>query len=94
MLDEEFLYHGTTRQSAENIRKTGFDPSNSKYGGHVFLTTTHREAQKYSKIAAGGGIGSVLKVHRSNLDPAHIHSDYGGIVRYTGKIDPSHVSDV
>ena len=91
---EEYYYHGTSPQNAENILKNGLDPSKSKYQSKLYLTKNYGEASKYSKFANNNKPGVVLKIHKKHLDPQHIHSDYSGIVEYKGPIDSSNISKV
>lgn len=91
---EDYYYHGTTPENAKHIMKHGFDSSKSKYKGQLFLTKSHGEASKYSKIANNGKLGTVLRVHKDHLDPKNITSDHSGIVQYSGKIHPDHVKQV
>lgn len=85
------LYHGTTPENAERILRTGFDPTKSKYDSEIHLTDNFAEASKYSKIANKGKMGTVLAIHKSNLDPNHISSDDSGIIKYKAPIDKQHV---
>ena len=86
-------YHGTTSMNAENIKKNGISPDNSKYAGKVYLTTNYGEASKYAKIASNGKPGKVLKIHSDNLKSEHIHSNNSGIIEYKGSIHPQHISE-
>lgn len=90
---EEYLYHGTSHENAAEIKKNGLDPSKSPFK-KVYLSRNHGESNKYSKIASNGKLGKVLKVHKDNLDPNHIHKDHSGVIEYTGKINPKHIEDV
>ena len=56
---ENVYYHGTTPAVADHILKNGLDPSKSKYGNKLYLTTNHGEAHKYGKIANGNKPGVV-----------------------------------
>jgi RNA:NAD 2'-phosphotransferase (TPT1/KptA family) len=91
---ENVYYHGTSPNAASDIVRSGIDPSKSKHGSRIFLTRNHGEASKYAKFASGGKPGVVLRVDARSLDPKRVASDKSGIVQYTGKIDPRHVSRI
>ena len=90
---EEYLYHGTSSSNASKIKKDGLDPSKSPFN-KVYLSRNYGESSKYSKITSNGKLGTVLKIHKDNLDPNHIHKDHSGVIEYTGKINPKHIEDI
>lgn len=93
-LYEQYYYHGTSHENAQKILKSGTDNDKSLFDKKIYLTKNFGEAQKYSKIASGGKLGKVLKVHRSNLKDHEIHDEHSGIIQYSGKIKPEHFSEV
>ena len=93
-ISEDYYYHGTTPANADRITSSGFDPSKSKYGGKLFLTRSHSEASKYGKIANGGKLGVVLRVHKKHLDPEHTKDGDTGIIQYGHKIEKDHISRI
>jgi hypothetical protein len=90
----EYYFHGTTPDNASSALEKGLDPSKSKYGGRLFLTKNHGEAQRYSKAANNGEIGKVLMIPSHALDKNHVVKDHAGIVEYSGKIHQKHIKTV
>jgi hypothetical protein len=86
-------YHGTSKENANRIKEQGINPSESKYGGKIYLTTNYAEASKYGKITSNGKPGIVLKIHSDALTPEHIHSNNSGIIEYKGNIHKDHISE-
>ena len=93
-LTEEYYYHGTSPANAEHILKHGMDPSKSKYQSKLYMTKNHGEASKYAKFSNNGKPGTVLKIHKSHIEPEHVHSDNSGIIEYKGNIEPHKISRV
>lgn len=93
-ISEEYYYHGTTSSNEDSILKNGADPSKSKYNSKLYLTKSHREAYKYGKIASGGNIPTVLKIHKNDIEDKHIDSNNSGVIEYKGKIDATKFSRV
>lgn len=89
---EEYYFHGTSHEQAENIKKHGLDPTKSLFSNKLYMTKSYQEAHKYSKRKGKPGV--VFKIHKSAIDPKHVHSDYSGIIEYTGKIEPKHISTI
>lgn len=81
-----YYYHGTDSESSKEILANGFDPKRSKFKNGLYFTSNYGEAQKYSKIASGGKMGKVLKVHSNVFDSRYIKYQDPSIFQYSGEI--------
>lgn len=84
-----YYYHGTSPESAQEIDQHGLKLSS--LDSKIYLTRSHIEANKYSKIRSKGRIGVIYQIHSSALKPEHIMSDYSGIVQYGANIPKQHI---
>lgn len=71
------LYHGTSKENAESIKRTGFSIDyagknwGSTYGKAIYFTNCYKTAKCYS-----GQVGEVLVIEVVNLNPLKLNKDY------------------
>ena len=71
------LYHGTSKENAESIKRNGFSLEyagknwGSTYGKAIYFTNCYKTAQYYA-----GHIGEVLTVKIENVNYLKLNKDY------------------